>query len=102
MMTPRRAVAYPRSGSARAGWTHCRPDRCTGVPHESGTPVAAVDLPCPVGSLDDVECDRARSDGRAAAMAAGLPPAPGRDASHATVPGEPGRGRGRCRLAAPV
>ena len=30
-----------------------------GAARGSGTPAAAVDLPCPVGSLDDVERDRA-------------------------------------------
>jgi hypothetical protein len=75
--------------------THCRPDCCIGVPRESGAPAAAVDLPCPVGSLDGVECDRARSDRRVAALAAGLSPAPGRDPGHAAVPGEPGGGRDR-------
>jgi len=69
---------------------------------ESGTPAVAVDLPCPVGSLDDVECDRARLDGRVAALAAGCLPAPGRDAGHAAVPGEPGSGCDRGRLASPV
>jgi hypothetical protein len=38
------------------------------------------------GSLDDVELDRARLDGRAAAMAADLQPAPSRDADHTCLP----------------
>jgi hypothetical protein len=79
--------------------THCRPDRLAGVPLASGTPVAAVDQPCHVGSLEDVERDRARSDCRAAAMAADLQPVPVRDVSHAAVPGEPGGGRDWCQLA---
>jgi hypothetical protein len=54
---------------------HCRLGCCIGGPHESGAPAAAAGLPCPVGSLDGVECDRARSDCRVAALAAGLPPA---------------------------
>lgn len=82
--------------------TRCGSGCCTGVPHESGAPAAAVDLPCPVGSLDGVECDRARSDRRVAAVAAGLPPAAGRNPGHAAVPREPGGGRGRARLASPA
>ncbi|HET9081794.1 MAG TPA: hypothetical protein VFO01_14955 [Trebonia sp.] len=74
----------------------------TSPENESGTPVPAVNLPCQVRSPDDVESNRARPDGRAAAVAAGLPPALGRDACHAAMPGEPGGGRDRCRLAAPV
>jgi hypothetical protein len=35
-------------------------------------------------------------------LAAGLPPAPGRDADHAAVPGEPGSSLDRGRLASPV
>jgi hypothetical protein len=104
-MTPQeRNGAYSSAADrARMGWKmHCRPGCCTGVPHESGAPAAAVDLPCPVGSLDGVECDRARSDRRVAALAAGLPPAPGRDPGHAAVPGEPGGGRDRGRLASSV
>jgi hypothetical protein len=82
--------------------TRCRLDGRTDVPHESGTPAAAVDLPRPVGSLDDVEHNRARLDGRAAAMAADLQPAPGRDAGHAAVLGEPDGSSDRGRLASPV
>src|SRR5690348_8423806 len=97
-------AAYSHAaGRARIGWKNVlRPDGCAGLPHESGTPAAAVDLPCPVGSLDDVEHDQARLDCRAAAMAADFPPAPGRDAGHAAVPGEPGSGCDRCRPASPV
>ena len=76
--------------------------RPAGVRHASGTPAAAVDLPCPVGPLDDVERDRAGSDCRTAAITAGLSPAPVRDASHVAVPGEPGSGRDRRRLASPI
>jgi len=48
-----------------SGWeTHCRPDRLAGVPLASEAPVAAADLPCHVGSLEDVELDRAGSDCR--------------------------------------
>ncbi len=53
--------------------THCCPDRLADVLLAPGTPVAAVDLPCHVRSLEDIERDRARSDGRAAARA--RPPA---------------------------
>jgi hypothetical protein len=95
-------VRYCRRASADGVETHCRPDCRIGVPRESGAPAAAVDLPCPVGSLDGVECDQARSDRRVAALAAGLPPAPGRDPGHAAVPGEPGGSRDRGRLASPA
>src|ERR1700685_316917 len=61
-----------------------------GVPGESRAPVAAVDLPCPVGSLDDMQGNRAGLYRRGAAAAADLPPALSRDARQATVPGEPG------------
>src|SRR5580704_2558038 len=69
---------------------------------ESRAPVAAVDLPCPVGSLDDMEGNRAGLHRRAAAAAADLPPALSRDACQATVPGEPGGGRSRGWLTTPV
>ena len=99
--------AHMRTKVAQLGprdHTICTGDSRTPAPlrhgkRASGTPAAAVDLPCPVGSLDDVEGDRARSDCRTAAMAADLSPALGRDASHAAVPGEPGSGRDWCRLA---
>jgi len=74
---------------------HWRPDCAAGVPQASVTPAAAVDLPCPIGSLHDVKRDQARPDRRAEAMAAGLSPSPARDASYAAVPGEPGSGRDR-------
>jgi len=68
----------------------------------SRTPVAAVDLPCPVGSLDDMEGNRAGLHRRAAAAAADLTPALSRDARQATVPGEPGGGGNRRWLTTPV
>ena len=73
-----------------------------GLPDESLAPVAAVDLPCPVGSLDDVESNRAGLYRRAAAAAADLPPALCRDTRHATVSGEPGCGGSRRWLTAAV
>ena len=82
--------------------TRCRPNGRADVPYESRTPAAAVDLPRPVGSLDDLELDWARLDGRAAAMAADLQPAPSRDADHTAVLGEPGGSSDRGRLASPV
>ena len=76
--------------------------QAAGVPSESEAPVAAVDLPCPVGSLDDMEGNRAGLYRRAAAAAADLPPALNRYARQATVPGEPGGGRSRRWLTTPV
>jgi len=76
--------------------------QAAGVPSESWAPVAAVDLPCPVGSLDDMEGNRAGLHRHAAAAATDLPPALSRDARQATVPGEPGGGRSRRWLTAPV
>ena len=73
-----------------------------GMPRESRAPVAAVDLPCPVGSLDDVQGNRAGLHRGAAAAPADLPPALSRDAGQATVPGEPGGGRDRGWLTTPV
>jgi hypothetical protein len=52
------------------------PDPIADVPDESGTPTAAIDLPGPIGSLHDLERDRAGPDCRAAALTAGLPSAP--------------------------
>ena len=69
---------------------------------KSQAPVAAVDLPCPVGPLDHMEGNRAGLHGHAAATAADLPPAVSRDAGQATVPGKPGGGRGRRWLTTPV
>ena len=74
----------------------------SGPPDESLAPVAAVDLPCPVGSLDDVESNRAGLYRRAAAAAADLPPALCRDTRHATMAGEPGCGGNRRWLTAAV
>ena len=65
-------------------------------------PVAAVDLPFPVGSLDDMESNRAGLYRRAAATAADLPPALSRDTSQATMPGKPGCGGSRRWLTAAV
>src|SRR5580704_1985948 len=76
--------------------------QAAGVPGASRAPVAAVDLPCPVGSLDDVQRNRAGLHRGAAAAAAYLPPALSRDAGQATVPGEPGGGRSRGWLTTPV
>jgi hypothetical protein len=76
--------------------------QAAGVPGESRAPVAAVDLPCPVRSLDDMEGNRAGLQRGAAAAAADLSPALSRDARQATVPGEPGSGRGRRWLTTPV
>lgn len=73
-----------------------------GVPGELRAPVAAVDLPCPVGSLDDMEGNRAGLHCCAGAAAADLAPALGRDARRATVPGEPGGGRSWRWLNTPV
>jgi hypothetical protein len=72
------------------------------LPDKSLAPVAAVDLPCPVGSLDDMESNRAGFYRRAAAAAADLPPALSRDTRHATMSGEPGCGGSRRWLTAAV
>src|SRR5580692_10893990 len=88
----------------RGSVSDARESRCQAadVPGRSRAPGAAVDLPGPVGSLDDVEGNRAGLKGGAAAAAADLPPALSRDARQATVPGEPGGGRSRGWPAAPV
>jgi len=49
-----------------------------------------------------MERDLAGSDGSTTAMTAGFSPAPVGDASHVAVPGEPGSGRDRRRLASPL
>jgi hypothetical protein len=68
----------------------------------SRTPVAAVDLPCPVGPLEDMQGNRTGSHRRAAAIPADLPPARVRDANLATMPGEPKGSINRRGLASAV
>ncbi len=72
------------------------------MPGELRAPVAAVGLRCPVGSLDDMGGIRAGLRCCAGAAAADLAPALGGDAREATVPGEPGGGRGWRWLTTPV
>ena len=76
--------------------------QAAGVPSESRAPVAAVDMPCLVGSLDHMEGNRAGLHRRAAAAAADLPPALSRDSRQAAVPGKPGGGGSRRWLTTPA
>ena len=62
----------------------------------------ACEFANPVGSLDDMESNRAGFYRRAAAAAADLPPALSRDTRHATMSGEPGCGGSRRWLTAAV
>lgn len=87
----------------RGSVSDAREYRCEGAgPGKSRAPVAAVDLPCPVRSLDDMEGNRARLRRRAAGAAADQAPALSRDACQSTMAGEPGGGRSRRWLATPV